>query len=516
MLLHSLSLYCRFSLPALLLLLMRLPSCSAVTPSTDSELAPVGCKANPSTINLGDSATITLSATTPKGTMNTYRVSVPQGSIHGSGTTETLNTQGATAGKLTVTCKVENSNGLSAAATATVTIAPQVLGPSIPANYFGLTLQDFEGIEPEVQYATTRTWDAYAGSASAYPGLDWPHISQTPGAYDFTALDAFINYNESRDADIIYTFGRVPQWASTNPNEASCNYGPGQCAPPTPAAWNSFVRAIVTHAAGRIKYWEIWNEPNNPSSYSGSIPTMVTLAQSAYQIVKSIDPSAVVLSPAVTASSGPGWLSTYLSDGGDQSTEAIAFHGYGNGVAEDISSIVKTYKTVLSAHGLSNLPLWDTESGWADGDGAYLVTLSSSQQAAFVAKYYLLQWPLGVSRSVWYAFDGTAQWGQMWDPADGLQPDAVAYQQVSNWMIGASMTSPCGLTGNGIWTCGLARPGGYEAQVLWDSTGSANWQTAGKFVQYRDLSGSVTPLSPQQLLTIGNQPVLLETGNQPD
>lgn len=78
------------------------------------------------------------------------------------------------------------------------------------------------------------------------------------------------------------------------------------------------------------------------------------------------------------------------------------------------------------------------------------------------------------------------------------------------------MTSACSKGSNGIWSCGLARPGGYEAQVLWNSTGTASWTTAAKFVQYRDLKGNVTTLTPQQVLTIGNDPILLETGTSPE
>ena len=97
---------------------------------------------------------------------------------------------------------------------------------------------------------------------------------------------------------MIYTLGRTPQWASSQPN-APGPYGPGQCAPPSDLSnWDNYVNAIVTHVAGKIKYWELWNEPNDPKYYCGDIPTMVTMAQHAAQIIKSIDPTALVLSPA--------------------------------------------------------------------------------------------------------------------------------------------------------------------------------------------------------------------------
>ena len=57
-------------------------------------------------------------------------------------------------------------------------------------------------------------------------------------------------------------------------------------APPSSMSyWDNYVTAIATHAAGRIKYWELWNEPNE-ATYCGDMPTIITMAQHAYQIIK--------------------------------------------------------------------------------------------------------------------------------------------------------------------------------------------------------------------------------------
>jgi hypothetical protein len=51
-----------------------------------------------------------------------------------------------------------------------------------------------------------------------------------------------------------------------------------------------------------VKYWEVWNEPNSPNMWMGTTAIMVTMAQHAYNIVKSINPDAVVTSSSRKAS----------------------------------------------------------------------------------------------------------------------------------------------------------------------------------------------------------------------
>src|SRR5579859_3810185 len=132
--------------------------------------------------------------------------------------------------------------------------------------FFGLTVNDFANVRPLVTFGTTRSWDAYQG-------LDWAEANPASGQFNFDPLNKFIAINQGRGAEMIYTFGRTPRWASTKPN-APGPYGPGQCAPPNLTAWDQYVTAVVTSAAGRIHYWELWNEPNFAELYCGDVATM--------------------------------------------------------------------------------------------------------------------------------------------------------------------------------------------------------------------------------------------------
>lgn len=370
----------------------------------------------------------------------------------------------------------------------------------IPRAFFGMTVLDSEHVTPPLNYGTTRTWDSF-------PMLDWAEINSSSGVYQFQYLDAFVQLNQARGAEVIYTFGRTPRWASSKP-EAPGPYGPGQCAPPADLQnWDNYVTAIASHVGPRITYWELWNEPQDPNYYCGDMQTLLTMAEHAYRIIKSINPAAQVITPTGTASDGPAWLDAYLSKGGGNYADIISFHGYCNTEAESINPVVARYQKVIAAHGQDSKPLWDTEADWAgDADD---VLEGSGNRADFMAKYYFLQWSDGVSRFVWYAYDG-GTWGGLWNPVTGADPDVASYNVVQQWMVGASMTSTCTSDSNGTWSCPLSRDGGYQALVLWNSQKTVSYQVPGQYTDVRDLTGNVRPL-PKGNLQVGDSPVLVET-----
>ncbi len=87
--------------------------------------------ADPSTVNPGDSSTITAQATSPQNRPLTYSYTASSGQIEGSTSTATLNTTGVAPGVVTVTGTVTDDTGQTASASTTVTINAPVT-PSIP------------------------------------------------------------------------------------------------------------------------------------------------------------------------------------------------------------------------------------------------------------------------------------------------------------------------------------------------------------------------------------------------
>jgi len=218
-------------------------------------------------------------------------------------------------------------------------------------------------------------------------------------------------------------------------------------------------------------------------------------------------PVATVLSPATEGSAGPAWLRAFLAAGGSSSVDILAFHGYGTGSAEDLNAIVTSYRAVALVDGRLSMPLWDTEGSWgttAVGDDAY--------QAAFVAKYFVLQWSQDVARVVWYAYDNIECWGRLMGATSGLNAAGVAYGETYKWIVGATVTRPCSVDGDGTWVCNLTRPGGYQAEIVWNSTKDlSGYAVPDAMAEYRDLAGNSNPIA-NGVVPVGNSPILIEPG----
>lgn len=366
-------------------------------------------------------------------------------------------------------------------------------------GYFGMTVIGAK-VAPPVHIGSLRTWNAR--------GLAWAEMNPAFNLYNWSDLDLIADRAQNQGYDVLYTFGRTPRWASSDPDAPTPGYGLGECAPPSSIQyWDDFVRAIVVHAAGRIKYWETWNEPQElppRGYYCGDIPTMIKLQQHAYEIIKSIDLSAMLLTPSAAGGVGPRWMAKFLDAGGSRYADIMAFHGYADKNAELVLPVINNFANVFAAYGQGLKPMWDTEAGW--GENRWFS--DPDMQAAFLAKFYLLHWSVGVERFYWYAFD-EPEWGTLWDRANGLRKAGAAYNEVRKWMAGAILDRPCAVDA-GVWICNFSRPNGYSAIAAWDSTGESSLDVEGKYKQYRDLAGNITMIRNQNV-RISNSPILVET-----
>ncbi len=100
----------------------QMADCSADFTVKQFEPPTLSCSANPSTVNPGDSSTITSTGVSPQNRPLTYSYSTSAGTISGSTGTATLATTGAAPGPITVTCNVVDDKGQTATSTTTVTV----------------------------------------------------------------------------------------------------------------------------------------------------------------------------------------------------------------------------------------------------------------------------------------------------------------------------------------------------------------------------------------------------------
>lgn len=372
----------------------------------------------------------------------------------------------------------------------------------IPATYFGMHETNAAAINPWplVSFGSFRSWDAFA--------IAWSDLEPSRSVYNWTPLDDYIQVLNSQGVtDILYTFGHTPFWAA-----------PQDCLPPTNNQdMIDFVTAIATHTKGKLKHWETWNEPYFTDFWCGTMNQLVALQNDVYHAVKAVDGTATVHTlvgvsdrPGDCRNSAAGGYNVYdfLAANGTSNFDVVDVHLYSDnaGAPPENSGIrIANLQCALNGYGVGAVPIWNTEFSW----GLNTDLPNADDQVAYVARSYLYHWSQGVARSYWYAYNNDA-WGTIFD-GQNLNSAGVAYQQVYDWLVGATMTSPCALSG-GVWTCGFNLANGNPGQAVWldvfPSASTDSYTPGATLGKYHDLAGGTTTFSGS--VTISEKPLLLE------
>jgi uncharacterized protein (TIGR03437 family) len=398
--------------------------------------------------------------------------------------------------------------------------------------------------------------------ALAHQAFAWPTIETTRGAFDFRSFDNYMTAlgqhglvdAATNTANMAMTLAAgTPSWAVAGHSTCSAATagGPGVCtAPPDNIQdWTDFLTAVVQHYNGKtqphIHYYELWNECNVAEWWTGTDAQMVALAEAAYPIVHQ-DPYSLLLTPSVAGpvgsvspNSGVAWMTGYLTAGGSKYADGGAFHGYiaaQNGITpfpwpeQDTTSGCKAFvgcygsivtkatqlRAVFDQNGLAGKPMYQTEGSWGNQTITDLAT-----EVAWIARYNLLQAglrsTLNLQMAAWFTWGGGTAfgWGDIED--DSLAPTAagIAYNQIYDWVVGANLDQPCSSAASGTWTCTLTRAGGYTAQAVWNTGGTTTYTPGAAYTQYRDLAGNTTPIPSGASVSIGAEPILLESNAPP-
>lgn len=191
-------------------------------------------------------------------------------------------------------------------------------------------------------------------------------------------------------------------------------------------------------------------------------------------------------------------------------------------------------KVVTAGNGsAANLPLWNGEAGYDAESKGWGALINVDLRESFVARFFLMNWSLGIQSVSWYNWDGADQLNDK-----GSLP-GMAYQQLYNWLgLGdnppdVSMTSSC-TNGTGSaktqWTCGFTGTGTnstYQAEAIWDTAYSCNSAKSSggcvtpnnvtvnsKWKNYVDLTGTVTPITKDKngnwSVPVSIKPILLQ------
>jgi Glycosyl hydrolases family 39 len=199
-------------------------------------------------------------------------------------------------------------------------------------------------------------------------GANWAAVEATKGTYDWNQLDRTISYADSNDLSVLFVIAYTPGWANNN---RGIKYPADNV-----AEWENFVRIVVNRYKDRVKYWNIWNEPNSEEFFGEGKDLFVQkVFLPAARVIRSTDPSAFIVGPELAHLTSINyewyfWMKYILEEAGDY-IDIISHHIYKNeGVyyiyelLETGESLIPSVQQIIEETGNQSKPFWITETGW--------------------------------------------------------------------------------------------------------------------------------------------------------
>jgi LysM repeat protein len=223
--------------------------------------------------------------------------------------------------------------------TSLLPLAPTEPMPTAAPQGFDYGVEAFFGSE----YVTSVAQQiALLGMHWAKVRVSWRAVEAVRGAPDFAALDEIVSALESRKLSILLTISDAPDWARSNTVEN----GP----PDNFADFATFMNTLAGRYAGRVRAYEIWNEPNlrrewNNPLHPISAAAYADLLRAAYGAVKAADANATVVSAGlaptgfddgVNAVDDRKYLAQLYAAGLAAISDAVGAHPFGFGNPPDL------------------------------------------------------------------------------------------------------------------------------------------------------------------------------------
>jgi hypothetical protein len=333
--------------------------------------------------------------------------------------------------------------------------------PTGPDQRFGLAnvLPDGWGV-PGVAGSDRVAWMSLARQAGAGANrweLRWDAIEQSPGQYDWRAVDAVVAANEAAGLPLLAVLIGTPTWAGSAAGAPPRGLAEppilpdGAVGPNNP--WAGFVHAVAARYRGRIAAYEVWNEPNRPDFWSGSPREYYRLLSAAMASIRHADPAATVVFGGLDGYREPSFLEAVLDaaaaddapPGRPGAFDALAWHAYHRPL--DVYVGTRDLRERLRARGLTqpiwvteaNVPAWDDRAVRGELPAPYRWSATAEEQATYVLETFAYALAADVERLFLYRASDAGE-GEAWGlrRADGVaRPAESAFRFATERLAGA-------------------------------------------------------------------------------
>jgi len=267
--------------------------------------------------------------------------------------------------------------------------------------------------------------------------FSWAEVESSPAQFDWSRWDAIISTAERHGASVLPVLMHEPRWVGIDTRDAV-------------DAFARFAGAAAERYRGRVKYWQIWHEPNT-KAWDSTPGQYARFLVAASQAIREADPNAKVLG-LNTALADVQWIEKILRLIPYDSFDVLALHpnrppndpeersdlwfrdslrGDDPLAREDLSGQIEAVQRLMVVRG-SLKPIWITDICWFAHTDPYGVT--GLRQADLLVRAYVYAAACRVEKVFWRALadgDGGAGTGAGLCSAD-LVPRYAYYAY--SWM----------------------------------------------------------------------------------
>jgi hypothetical protein len=334
---------------------------------------------------------------------------------------------------------------------------------------------------------------------------DYRHDYNGDGATnEADAISAWAKYDQivaaaqARDLELIVRLDRPPAWARQNlPQEdfrvAERANDPGETGPPDRYAdYGDYVAAVVGRYRGKVRFFQLWNEPNLGHEWNWADPDpaqFVELLKIGAERARAANPEVVILFPSLSPADGLDWRAMsdleYLEQvyelGAAPYFDIFTAQQYGLGQPPsenryirpvynasgqvrrdllwsrpldsrtDITRVV-LLREIMERHGDSGKAVWISEFGWNSNPGphSFGIPVSEEQKAAYLVdlmRRARREWPWMGVMNVWFLRAG-AGFDSAKDPTVDFQlvredwTPLPAYAAVQSYLTAPAVVGP--------------------------------------------------------------------------
>jgi hypothetical protein len=215
------------------------------------------------------------------------------------------------------------------------------------------------GFVPMKHYERDQHLYREAQPAALRVDLWWGGTRWKPPVISGTSTSLVYNFSEmDQMASLLNACGVAPYWAYCYvPGPLQSEPGDHRSTPISYSAWGKILNTYAAHAASgpkenRVRYHEIYNEPDNRDFFSGGINDYLQMYKSGVNGIRSGDADAVVGGPAIAFTDA--WVSPFLDYVQKESLplDFFSFHYYPTVPynSSNIAGVLRDMRAKLSAY----------------------------------------------------------------------------------------------------------------------------------------------------------------------